>query len=107
MLRQKAKFTYQHHLVDVPDGNHRPSALIILADKIHSTLNPFVKDKRAEMRKDTRMMLDDYFSIQNAGLSKLLNINLDERWYRSRQDVSPNDSVPLYTSAVDGPGLQL
>jgi Sulfotransferase family len=86
ILRQKAKFNYQHHLVDVPDGNDRPSALITFADKIHSTLNPFVKDKRAKMCKDTRMMLDDYFSTQNAGLSKLLDINLDERWYRSRQE---------------------
>jgi hypothetical protein len=84
VLRQRAKFIHQHHLVDVPDGNDRPSALVRLAEKIHSTLNPFVKDAQVEMRNNTRMMLDDYFSTQNAGLSELLNINLDERWYRSR-----------------------
>jgi hypothetical protein len=86
MLRQRAKVVYQHHLVDIPDGNDGPSVLTRLADKIHLTLNPFVKDKRAEMRHDTRMMLDDYFSTQNASLSKLLDVNLDETWYRSRKD---------------------
>jgi hypothetical protein len=86
MLRQRAKFIYQNRLVDVPDGNGRPSALVRLADKIHSKLNPCVKAKQAKMRNDTRMMLDDYFSTQNAGLSKLLDINLDEKWYRSRKD---------------------
>jgi Sulfotransferase family len=86
MLRQNAKSAYQNRLMDVPDRNGRPSALTRLADKIHSTINPCVKDRQPEMRSDTRAMLDDYFSTQNTGLSKLLGINLDEKWYRSRKE---------------------
>jgi Sulfotransferase family len=86
MLRQRAKFIYQNHLIDVPNGNGQPSPLIKLADKVHATLNPCVKDQQVKMRNDTRAMLDDYFSTQNAGLSKLLDINLDEKWYRSRKN---------------------
>jgi Sulfotransferase family len=94
VLRQRAKFIHQHHLIDVPDGNDRRPALIRLAEKIHSTLNPFVKDARVEMRNDTRMMLDDYFAAQNAGLSKLLGVNLDERWYHSRKDSTEGCEKP-------------
>jgi hypothetical protein len=86
VLRQRAKFIYRNHLIDVPDGNGRPPAWIRLADRIHSTINPYAKDQQPKMRNDTRAMLDDYFSTQNAGLSKLLDINVDEKWYRSRKD---------------------
>jgi hypothetical protein len=86
VLRQRAKVVYQRHLINVPDGNDGPFVLTRLADKIHSAVNPFVKDKRVDMCHDTRMMLDDYFSTQNAGLSKLLDANLDETWYRSRKN---------------------
>jgi hypothetical protein len=86
LLRQRAKFIYQNHLVDVPNGNGRPPAWIRLADKMHSTLNPGVGDQQPKMRDATRAMLDDYFSTQNAGLSKLLDMNVDEKWYRSRKD---------------------
>jgi hypothetical protein len=86
VLREKAKFIYRNRLPDVPDGDGRPSALIRLADKVHSTLNPRLKDQAPKMRNDTRAMLDDYFSTQNAGLSKLLDIDLEAKWYRSRKD---------------------
>ena len=86
ILRQRAKAIYQNHLIDLPDRNGRPAVMLRLADKIHSTLNPCAKDQQPKMRNDTRAMLDDYFATQNAGLSKLLDIDLDERWYRSRKD---------------------
>ena len=86
VLRQRAKFIYQHRLIDVPDGNGRAAVMVRFADKIHSALNPFVKDQQTKMRRDTRAMLDDYFSTQNAGLSKLVDIEVDEKWYRSRKD---------------------
>jgi hypothetical protein len=86
VLRQRAKFIYRNHLIDVPDGNGMPSVLIMVADKIHSKLNPCVKDRQPEMHDATRAMLDDYFATQNAGLAKLIDINVDEKWYRSRRD---------------------
>jgi hypothetical protein len=81
-----AKFIYREHLLDVPDGNDRPSTWIRLADKIHSTINPCIKSDQPKMHRATRAMLDDYFSTQNAGLSKLLDMNVDDRWYHSRKD---------------------
>jgi hypothetical protein len=86
VLRHRAKFIYQNHLINVPEGNGKPSALIRLADKIHSTFNPCVKDQQPAMHSATRAMLDDYLSTQNAGLSKLLDIDLNGKWYLSRRD---------------------
>ena len=84
LLRQRAKGRFRNRLLDVPvDGDGQDSLFVRLTDKIHSTINPCVRSQQPKMRGATRAMLDDYFSTQNAGLSKLLDTDLDGKWYRS------------------------
>jgi hypothetical protein len=86
LLRQRAKSRFRGRLLDVPaEDDGGASLLVKFTDKLHSTLNPCVRSRQPRMRSATRAMLDDYFSTQNAGLSKLLDIDLDGKWYRSRQ----------------------
>jgi hypothetical protein len=84
LFRQQARLRYKNQLIDVPDADGRRYVLIRMVDKIHSVLNPCVKDQTPTMHAGTRAMLDEYFSTQNAGLSKLLDFNVEDKWFRSR-----------------------
>jgi hypothetical protein len=84
-LRDRAKGQYSRHLIDVPDGARTASLMTRLADRVHSTFNVSAPgNAKVKMRSETRVMLDEYLAAQNAGLSKLLALDVDGQWYRSR-----------------------
>ena len=83
-LRNKAKFKYRSHLVDQPGVAGSPSLAVRLADKAHALVNPLQTAKRPRMRPETRAMLDDFFSVQNARLADIIGVELQGKWYRSR-----------------------
>ncbi len=99
LLRHRAMARYREHLIDVPPA--RASGLARIIDKAHSLLNPLQTRNRPQMRAETRRMLDDYFSTQNAGLSDLIGIDVEGIWYRSagipRQPGRAPDCVPVVT----------
>jgi hypothetical protein len=89
LLRNRAKAIYRGHLFHIPPQAKRAGpmrrATEKLIDRAHGAVNPLRAQPRPLMRKETRHMLDDYFSTQNSGLSQLIGINVEDKWYHSRR----------------------
>jgi len=83
LLRDRAMARYREHLIDVPARHASHLARVI--ENAHSFLNPLKTRDRPRMRAETRRMLDDYFFTQNAGLSDLIGIDVERRWYHSAE----------------------
>lgn len=82
LLRLRARRVYLDHLIDVPNRTEITDNMILrIIDLLHRIINPHKEKKPPNMKMETRMFLNYYFSRENGSLSGLIGKDVESFWY--------------------------
>jgi hypothetical protein len=88
LIRTRRMQAYYKHLpldISIPLRDRLGSGARDLAYLAFRATNPRRAAKTPPMRPETHAFLDDYFQTQNAGLSELIGMDLEQKWYKTRR----------------------